>query len=234
MVDSSQSSAPMITQPHPWRSSPVTVKGRQATPQVASVSSDQSRVSNQQQQQQGHSQGIKSEQSQQPQQSQLQPLSQQLQTTTNQSHNVNACIAELNSKAPTPPQSLVSNPSNDHPYQVQLQQQQQTSQSALKLDSEKAALMSLVKRCEYVCKVVQTVVTVGDNMARDAIVQEKEASVSGKQRRRVDSNDGPFASLSGACALYLHCLALLRDSLRRATSISIRLDKDALLTANNN
>ena len=37
-------------------------------------------------------------------------------------------------------------------------------------------------------------------------------------RPRGESHDGPLPSLSGACAVYLHCLALLKDCMQRTTA----------------
>jgi hypothetical protein len=94
----------------------------------------------------------------------------------------------------------------------------------------------LVQRCEYVCQVLLAIVGLGDNMVRETIALERKAaraSFRGAQsgtgtgagsmcvkplRTRGDSIDGSLPSFSGACAVYLHCLALLKDCIQRTTA----------------
>jgi hypothetical protein len=93
----------------------------------------------------------------------------------------------------------------------------------------------LPQRCEYVSHVLLAIVALGDSMVRDASAQERKAAAArarthhaaggagqGKlvsQRPRGESTDGPMPSFAGACAMYLHCLALLRDCIQRTGAV---------------
>mmetsp|Transcript_19252 Transcript_19252/g.18592 ORF Transcript_19252/g.18592 Transcript_19252/m.18592 type:complete len:749 (-) Transcript_19252:369-2615(-) len=104
--------------------------------------------------------------------------------------------------------------------------------------NEKMIRSAVIQRCEYVCEIVLAIVSIGDMMAKDSLLHEKRSTtpialgvgagskggIKGKAGRflrpRGDSFDGPLASLTGACALHLHCLALLKDAIERTSLVT--------------
>ena len=203
---------------HPWRSSPVTTKAASNSPsptlapapQVANASPPQGR---QPSPRDLPLQPYRSPPHASPAHPPLPPSSPQPQSQH-----------QSQSQHRLSPSQQFKPPSNEHPYQVLIPQTPNH-------EAEKAMVVGLVQRCEYVCQVLLSIVSLGDNMVREAIAQERKAaraSFRGAQsgasmsvkplRARGDSIDGSLPSFSGACAVYLHCLALLKDCIQRTTA----------------
>jgi hypothetical protein len=94
------------------------------------------------------------------------------------------------------------------------------------VDNDKLIVSSLIQRCERTSGILFAIVSVGDKKAREALALERKAAQSSR-RARSDSLEGPINYLSGACALYLHALALLKDCLQRTLAVAKGIQPDS-------
>lgn len=109
------------------------------------------------------------------------------------------------------------------------------------LGGETLLIANHLQRCEYVCDIIASIVSVADSMASDAIALEDtkpllgyrmmmpDPTASSSTRPRGESYDGQIiSSYTGSCSLYIHTINLLKDTMMATVSMFQSLGRSAI------
>jgi hypothetical protein len=108
------------------------------------------------------------------------------------------------------------------------------------LGGETLLIANHLQRCEYVCDIIASIVSVADSIASDAIALEDtkpllgyhaspDPTASSSTRPRGESYDGQIiSSYTGSCSLYIHTINLLKDTVMATISMFQSLGRSAI------